>query len=129
MIQTARDYLADRFRADAAALRDRAHTLQGGAKVPGPDIATSRAMAGACDDVAAMVSAVVDDGDAGSALAALTALIPLLQQRAAAQPHPAVRAVYAGAATRIREIEVAEARASDPSATPPAPDDLDDDAP
>ncbi|MBY0491275.1 MAG: hypothetical protein K2R93_15640 [Gemmatimonadaceae bacterium] len=112
MAQTAREYLAERFQADATALRERVAAMARGTSIPGPDAATSRAMADACEQVATMVSAVVQSPDATVALDALAALIPLLEQRAAAQKQPAVRAVYAGAATRIREIQDAEARAA-----------------
>ena len=112
MADTARDYLAERFQADAEALRVRVSSMARGAKIPGPDAATSRAMADACERVAAMVQAVVQPDEAAASLEALAALIPLLEQHAASQSHPAVRAVYAGAATRIREIQAAEANAT-----------------
>ena len=112
MADTARDYLAERFQADAEALRERVSSMARGAKIPGPDAATSRAMADACERVAAMVQAVVQPDEAAASLEALAALIPLLEQHAASQSHPAVRAVYAGAATRIREIQAAEANAN-----------------
>lgn len=112
MSQTAREYLAERFKSDAAVLRERADAMSRGTKVPGPDMVTSRAMADACEQVAIMISAVVQPGDADHALDALGALIPLLEQRANAQQHPAVRSVYAGAATRIREVRAAEADAA-----------------
>lgn len=112
MADTARDYLAERFQADAEALRERVSSMARGAKIPGPDAATSRAMADACERVAVMVQAVVQPDEAAASLEALAALIPLLEQHAASQSHPAVRAVYAGAATRIREIQAAEANAT-----------------
>ena len=112
MADTARDYLAERFQADAEALRERVSSMARGAKIPGPDAATSRAMADACERVAAMVQAVVQPDEAAASLEALSALIPLLEQHAASQSHPAVRAVYVGAATRIREIQAAEANAT-----------------
>ena len=134
MADTARDYLAERFQADAEALRERVSSMARGAKIPGPDAATSRAMADACERVAAMVQAVVQPDEAAASLEALAALIPLLEQHAASQSHPAVRAVYAGAATRIREIQAFEANANaDANAHPNADahsdaDDGDDDA-
>lgn len=111
MSQTAREYLAERFKSDAAVLRDRADAMSRGTKMPGPDLATSRAMADACEQVAIMISAVVQNGDGEHTLDALGALIPLLEQRANAQQSPAVRSVYAGAATRIREVRAVEADA------------------
>lgn len=128
MAQTAREYLAERFQADAVALRERVEAMARGTKLPGPDAPTSRAMAEACEQVAAMVTAVVQAADATAALDALGALIPLLEQRAAGQQHPAVRAVYAGAATRIREIQAAESAAlGDDGDTAESDDDVDDD--
>ena len=74
-------------------------------------------MAEACDEVVAMVSAIPDGDDAAAVIASLTALIPLLERRAAAVASaPPVRAVFVGAATRIREIEEAEASAGQPLA-------------
>ncbi len=125
MSQTAREYLAERFKSDAAVLRERADALSRGAKVPGPDLATSRAMADACEQVAIMISAVVQNGDADHALDALGALIPLLEQRANAQKHPAIRSVYAGAATRIREVRAAEADAATAASTADIDEDID----
>lgn len=127
MSQSAREYLAERFKSDAAVLRERADAMGRGAKVAGPDMATSRAMADACEQVAMMISAVVQNGDAGQALDALGALIPLLEQRANAQRHPAVRSVYAGAATRIREVRAAEADANTAERDDALDDDLDGD--
>lgn len=114
MTDTAREYLVNRFRTDAVALRERADSMSRGAKVPGPDGATSRRMAEACDEVAGMVQALVSNGEAQAAVDALLALVPLLEQRS--QQHaatPAVRSVYQGAATRIREVYEAEQRSLD----------------
>ena len=106
-----RAYLLDRFRTDAAALRQRAEFLRDGTPAAGPDTATSRRMADACDAVIAMLEAIPDADDASTMINPLTALIPMLEQRAAAASGtPPVRAVYAGAATRIREIADAESR-------------------
>ncbi len=103
-------YLLDRFRTDADALRQRAASLRDMPPQPGPDAATSLRMADACDDVVAIVGAIPDGEDAHELIASLTALIPLLERRAAAVANaPPVRAVFAGAATRIREITDAEA--------------------
>lgn len=72
----------------------------------------SSRMADACDAVVAMVSAIVADPDVAVEVEALIALVPLLEQRAAAaESFPPVRAVYAGAATRIREVRDVESRA------------------
>jgi hypothetical protein len=125
-VVSAIQYLCDRFRSDADALRQRAATLRATPPQPGPDGATSLRMADACDDVVDMVGAIPDDDDAGTMIASLTALIPLLERRAAAVASvPPVRAVFAGAATRIREIADAEARNQDTDADPDAVDSAD----
>ena len=112
---SARAYLLDRFRTDAVALRQRADSLAAAprsAKVSGPDADTSRRMSRACDSVVAMIEAVPEAEDAERALASLSALVPLLEHHAAQETGgPPVRAVYVGAATRIREVEAAEAHA------------------
>lgn len=110
MPETARDYLMHRFRGDATSLRDRVSALRQGTKLPGPDAAMSQRMASACDDVAHILEAIAPNEDPSAELAALVALIPLLEQRAQQHAgHAPVRAVYAGAATRIREVQQAEA--------------------
>ena len=115
-----RAYLLERFSTDAAALRQRADALRnasrsgGAAPVPGPDAATSERMAAACDDVVAMLSAIPDGSDPAAVLSSIAALSPLLDMRAQREASsPAVRAVYAGAATRIREVQQVEATARD----------------
>lgn len=126
MSATARGYLVDRFASDAVALRERVALLARGTTVPGPDLATSRRMAAACDEVAEMLRAIADTGQADTDLDALAALIPLLEARAAAQQGtPAVRAVYAGAATRIREVRAAEVQATEARSRDDADDDDD----
>lgn len=127
-----RQYLLDRFRADAVALRERAAVLAKGPKQPGPDAATSTRMAAACDAVCAMLEAIPESDDVVAMLDALTALVPLLEQHATkAASSPPLRAVYVGAATRVKEIEAAERRAAQPTTDShdAAPDDdsLDDD--
>jgi len=111
-----RAYLIDRFRADAAALRHRADTLRKApiAPIPGPDSEDSGRMAAACDDVVAMLEAVSEVGDPAMLLSSLAALAPLLDMRAEREVHsPAVRAVYAGASLRIREVHQVEASSRD----------------
>lgn len=123
-------YLLDRFLADAAVLRQRAVTLRSGPPQPGPDAAMSQRMATACDDVVAMLEAIPDSDDVGALIDSLTALVPLLEQRAAAVTNaPPLRAVYAGAATRIREVATAESRhlADDKQAEVDMLDDSDED--
>ena len=113
MTTTARDYLVNRFQTDAVVLRERVALMARGTKVPGPDAATSRRMADACDEVVAMLLAIASHGDADAELDAIMALVPLLEHRATEQQaNPAVRSVYAGAATRIREVRSAEAQSS-----------------
>jgi len=124
MTTTAREYLVNRFQSDAVVLRERVALMARGTKVPGPDAATSSRMADGCDDVVAMLLAIASSGDADADLDAIMALIPLLEHRAAEQKsNPAVRSVFAGAATRIREVRSAEAQLSQADGT--APDDLD----
>lgn len=111
-----RAYLLDRFKSDAAALRQRAGMLRvrgvaDAERTAGPDAETSARMASACDDVVAMLDAVPDGGDADAVLSSIAALSPLLDQRAERETTPAVRAVYAGASTRIREVQQADAAA------------------
>lgn len=107
-------YLLDRFQGDADALRARSAALRSGGPQPGPDADTSQRMATACDDVCAMLRALPASDDVTAMLDALDALVPLLEQRAnAATKSPPLRAVYVGAATRIREVIAAEHDASD----------------
>ncbi len=113
MTTTARDYLVNRFQTDAVVLRERVALLARGTKVPGPDASTSSRMADACDEVVAMLLAIASHGDASAELDAIMALVPLLEHRATEQQsNPAIRSVYAGAATRIREVRLAEAQSS-----------------
>ncbi len=119
MPHTAREYLVHRFRGDAQVLTDRVAALQRGTKIPGPDAATSRRMAEACEAVASMVESIAPHEHAADELDAIVALIPLLEQRARdAGMLPPVRAVYTGAATRIREVQTAEASAASGSSLP-----------
>ncbi len=118
MTTTAREYLVNRFLSDAAVLRERVALMTRGTKVPGPDATTSTRMADGCDEVVAMLQAIASNGDADADLDAIMALVPLLEHRAAEQQsNPAVRAVYAGAATRIREVRSAEAQSSQADGT------------
>jgi len=125
MTTTARDYLVNRFQTDAVVLRERVALMARGTKVPGPDAATSNRMAEACEEVVAMLLAIASNGDADAELDAIMALVPLLEHRASEQQsNPAVRSVYAGAATRIREVRSAEAQSSQADGVPV--DDVDD---
>jgi hypothetical protein len=107
MTASPRRYLAGRFRADAEALHQRASALgaapaRGGPPRGGPDAAMSTRMAVACETVVALVEGVPSGAAEGEGLAAL---IPVLEARAAAHLAEApVRAVYVGAATRVREV-------------------------
>ena len=106
-------FLAERFAADAQALRRRAEQLDsarpaGGARAPkgsakgarapvaGPDAAACRRMADACDRVHALFAGAADG-------AALGALIPLLERVHADERSPDARHVYAGALARLRQ--------------------------
>ena len=139
MTLSARDYLLGRFRTDGATLRQRAIVLDSGVASSGPNAATSRRMADACDDVVVMLERL---GAARPAATGVThepdlddiaALAPVLESRAAAEvAMPLVRAVYVGAATRIREILAAELSAQPSDAfvdgeSEDAADDRDDD--
>lgn len=110
---SARTYLIDRFRGDAATLRERAAALAGGAALPGPDLATSKQMAEACDAVVSLLQGIPTNGDDGGEMAALLDLIPTLESKLHTVTQPAVRAVFTGAVTRIREVHAADMRASD----------------
>ncbi len=116
-----RAYLLERFETDAAVLRARATALRAGPPQPGPDAATSDRMAEACEDVVALLLSCPPRDDEQEAVAALVELLPMLEQRASAVDaagHCAtargasapVRAVYLGAATRIREVRDTVAR-------------------
>jgi hypothetical protein len=110
-----RDYLLERFSTDAATLRARAQSLQAtAAGAPGPDAQASLRMAEACDQVALLVRSVDPDEPPATALQSIAALtLPLEELARANADTPAVRAVYSGAATRIRELLAAEARAAE----------------
>lgn len=104
-------YLQDRFRSDAETLRQRAVALRGGPPQPGPDATTSDRMADACEAVTMLMASVPHHEDLPTMIDAIMALVPQLEQRAESERHaPPVRAVYAGAATRIREVAEAERR-------------------
>lgn len=111
-----RDYLVDRFRADAATLRQRAESLTGTSKpTAGPDASVSRAMADACDDVAELALQLPVDASVPEIVSALQALLPkltALASRVGVTSPPALKAVYHGAATRIQELISAELAAS-----------------
>ena len=100
-------HLAERFSADAEALRRRAEQLdaprpgaaRGATARPqpgGPTAAACRQMADACDRVSALLVGARD-------AATLGALIPLLEQTLADERSPDARHVYAGALTRLRQ--------------------------
>ena len=117
MTVSARDYLLGRFRTDGATLRQRAKALDSGVASAGPNAATSRRMADACDDVVVMLehlaARAADTNTREPDLDDIAALAPALELRAAAEAAmPPVRAVYVGAATRIREILAAELSAA-----------------
>ncbi|BAH39577.1 MAG TPA: hypothetical protein DGD08_14510 [Gemmatimonas aurantiaca] len=111
MSEHARQYLIDRFREDAHALRERVATMRRGVQVPGPDVTTSERMAEACDDVATVVSGVAAQDDATTIDQWVATLVTMLEDRQRGQTlHPAVRAVYAGGVARVREVAQAERR-------------------
>ena len=113
MRQDARQYLLDRFTTDATALRSRAESLRSAKSSPGPDADTSIRMAEACERVAQLVRELPANEPPGIMLQSLATLtLPLEDLSRAHAREPAVRAVYAGAATRIRELLDAEAAAA-----------------
>jgi hypothetical protein len=106
--------MAAQFADDARALRSRADLLAGKpGRAVGPGAQASRAMAEACDVVAALCAV------AGSDAASVTELRRMLDQRLADERAPQARHVYAGALERLH----AAARADDDDDL----DDLDDD--
>ncbi|MBC8088693.1 MAG: hypothetical protein H7Z40_15625 [Phycisphaerae bacterium] len=127
MAHDIREYLIERFRGDAETLRQRATAIAGATKpAPGPDATLSRAMADACDEVAALAEGLPVRASMEEIIPALQALLPQLSTRAMspqAQQAPALKAVYMGASTRVQELIAAELRASgasDGSNTDPA---------
>lgn len=111
MADDARTYLQHRFTQDAQQLRERVAQLRAGSSMPGPDATTSDAMATACDTVVAMLEALPAHDDVELLIRDLLALVPVLERHAQNAKQPPVRAVYTGAATRVREVTTAEQRA------------------
>ena len=115
-----REYLLDRFRTDAATLRERADSLNSVTKPsPGPNAALSTAMADACDHVVALAEQLPEHAPVGVMLEALRVLVPKFLHVAnspEAAALPAIRAVYMGACTRAQELIAAETNASEPNA-------------
>jgi hypothetical protein len=106
-------YLLDRFVTDAATLRARSAALRGAPPSAGPDAATSAKMAEACDRVVSLIRSLPAHEPPGIMLQSLATLTLPLEELSRKQADvPAVRAVYAGAATRIRELLEAEASAA-----------------
>ena len=104
MADDPRTYLLDRFATDATTLRSRADMLAGKpAPEHGPDSATSRAMAKACDEVIALLNNLPFEGE-DELLNALDKLGPELHSQAEDESNAFVRSVYAGAAVRIEDI-------------------------
>lgn len=97
-------YLIKRFTDDARILRGRATSLRSGANMPGPDAATSERMAGACEDVADVLRGI-DDIPVDNPRDGLMAVLSALEQRMHEHRSDSqLRAVYAGAISRLREI-------------------------
>ncbi|WP_291163976.1 hypothetical protein [Gemmatimonas sp. UBA7669] len=111
MADDARTYLQQRFTQDAQQLRERVAQLRAGSSMPGPDAATSDAMANACDTVVAMLDALPTHDDVELLIRDLLALVPVLERHAQNAKQPPVRAVFIGAATRVREVTSAEQKA------------------
>ena len=110
-----RSYLVERFRSDAATLRQRAAAIASAPKpIAGPDAMLSRRMADACDEVASLSELLPTTCTLNEMLIALHGLVPELQRRAndsQLNALPAVRSVYVGAATRVQELIAAESNA------------------
>lgn len=125
-----RDYLIERFRSDAATLRQRAATIAAANKpAPGPDAPVSRAMADACDEVASLSEKLPERASVAEIVAALEAMLPALTTCAnqpAAQKTPAVKSVYIGASKRIQELIAAELNAARQGDAPPIDQDDED---
>ena len=113
MTEDARTYLRHRFTHDATQLRERVAQLRKGTNMPGPDANTSQRMAEACDEVVAMLESLPQGADSARIVESLLALVPQLEKRAQSAAAPPVRAVYMGAATRLREVAAAEAKAAE----------------
>ncbi len=111
MADDARTYLQQRFTQDAQQLRERVAQLRAGSSMPGPDAPTSEAMAAACDTVVAMLDALPTHDDVELLIRDLLALVPVLERHAQNAKQAPVRAVYTGAATRVREVTSAELKA------------------
>ena len=122
MSDEARQYLLERFLSDAKTLRSRAASLGVSRPPAGPDAATSTRMAEACDRVAALIRSLPANEPPGIMLQSLATLaLPLEDLARESADSPAVRSVYVGAATRIRELLAKEASAArrrdDPAAS------------
>jgi hypothetical protein len=116
MAQMTPNEMAAQFADDARALRSRADALAGKpGRAVGPGAQASRAMADACDVVAALCAV------AGSDAASVTELHRMLDQRLAAEREPQARHVYAGALERLQAAARADGGDDDDL------DDLDDD--
>lgn len=115
-----REYLIERFRGDAATLRQRAASLAGVKNPsPGPDASLSTAMAVACEEVVALAEQLPVNAPLDEIVSALQNMLPELAKRAndpVAAASPAVRSVYAGATTRVQELITAETSAMASSA-------------
>jgi hypothetical protein len=91
------EHLADRFAADAVALRRRAEALRAAPGRPaGPNAAACLAMADACEQVRQLFAGATSDE-------AVRALIPTLAGMVAGARTDDVRHVYAGAVSRASE--------------------------
>lgn len=105
------EHLAERFAADARALRQRVASLERTTSrgTPGPDAARSRRMADACERVQTLFASVADTADDET----VRALLPTLAGLVAGATSDEERHVYAGAVARAREGLDAAARGVD----------------
>ncbi len=111
MSSHALSYLEERFAADAEALRERASSVGAGKAAGGPDAKTSLQMADACEVVIGLVATIPSSSDNISER--LRELIETLNSLATKNSSvPAVKAVYAGAATRVMHVIDADQKAA-----------------
>lgn len=112
----ASEYLIQRCAEDARVLHERVATMRRGTRIPGPDAATSERMADACEDIIELLDDLASDvAEPLTTAALLEMLTPHLEARIKQQSHAAVRAVYAGAIARLREMDEVDQRGATPS--------------
>lgn len=111
MSSDARAHMIERFSADAHALRRRASQqtetpapFPAGEASHAPAGAIAALMAEACENIVMAVRELPQPVDVASGIIDLASLIPRFETSARLAKSPQVRAVYAGAIIRIREM-------------------------